>query len=81
MYIYVPMRRRWVYICSRGEKVGLYMFQGEGGFINVPGKRRYVYICSREEKVGLYLFRGEKVGLYMFQGGEGRFKYVPGRRR
>ncbi len=57
------------------------MFQGEGGFIYVPGKRRYVYICSREEKVGLYLFRGEKVGLYMFQGGEGRFKYVPGRRR
>ena len=36
-FIYVPGRRRYVYIYSREEKVGFYMFQGEEGrFIYVP---------------------------------------------
>ena len=40
-FIYVPGRRRYVYIYSREEKVSLYKFKGgEGGFIYVPGRRR-----------------------------------------
>ena len=39
-FIFVPGRRRWVYICFREEKVGLYMFQGgESRFFYVPGRR------------------------------------------
>ena len=51
-FIFVPGRRRWVYICLREEKVGVYMFQGgEGSFIYVlGGEGMFIYMCSRRRR-------------------------------